>query len=567
MEIINVYQYKKYKNNKVPQGLGDFIRGCFCLVQICNQLNISFDIAITHPIHLFLNKKPSHVPASISKYEILNYPSIYPNYINHFFNFLKVEHCAVRQKNFVYNTSFPLYDIQDKERVQLQKYFEPNKQMLSILSTFMNQLNIHPKQYDVIHIRAGDEYLNSILNHHTCELQQHAQNIMNPMFTTIIGFVRKLITSRCVIISDNNIIKTKLKEVFPDSIVYFFESTHTGGSLQLHKNDLKNTLLDFYIMSLSNKTTCISNYDWGSGFSKWCCELYNVPYKTFFLEKYNEFLIEYPETSIKLTLITTFYECPEKYTEWMHCVQKNITNANIKKIILFIEGFEPIKTELDFFNFFNVKPSFKVQIVKIKSRPSFYTLIEYSNKYNANIVIANADIYFENLNVITDLTQKLFMLTRYSFDQDKNNLPFIRHSNYQARPNSLSEYRKIKTIRNSYHPNYKNANEEQQLQEAKIWKREDKCYANEYSSDAWFYQTPFVLDDRYKDVYMGTPYCSHKITKLFVDKLKEGYTFENPCLSIKAIHYDFSETKYFVETEDEYDGVNYNNLFVEWSYL
>ena len=29
MEIVNVYQYKKYRNDKMTQGLGDFIRGCF----------------------------------------------------------------------------------------------------------------------------------------------------------------------------------------------------------------------------------------------------------------------------------------------------------------------------------------------------------------------------------------------------------------------------------------------------------------------------------------------------------------------------------------------------------
>ena len=52
MEIVNVYQYKKYRNDKITQGLGDFIRGCFCLLQICRNFNIPFNISITHPLHV-----------------------------------------------------------------------------------------------------------------------------------------------------------------------------------------------------------------------------------------------------------------------------------------------------------------------------------------------------------------------------------------------------------------------------------------------------------------------------------------------------------------------------------
>ena len=60
-----------------------------------------------------------------------------------------------------------------------------------------------------------------------------------------------------------------------------------------------------------------------------------------------------PTNNIKMILITSFYENPQKYEEWMYCLKQNIKNKNIKKIIYFLEGFDFIKNELDFFNYFS----------------------------------------------------------------------------------------------------------------------------------------------------------------------------------------------------------------------
>ena len=41
---------------------------------------------------------------------------------------------------------------------------------------------------------------------------------------------------------------------------------------------VNDTMLDFYIMRNSNKIISISPYTHGSGFSKWCSVIYDVPY-------------------------------------------------------------------------------------------------------------------------------------------------------------------------------------------------------------------------------------------------------------------------------------------------
>ena len=76
--IVNVYQMK-YKNG-IAQGLGDYIRGCFCLLQICAMLGLSFDMDLTnHPMSKYLLKDDSWEKYDISYNEVSRYENV--NYI------------------------------------------------------------------------------------------------------------------------------------------------------------------------------------------------------------------------------------------------------------------------------------------------------------------------------------------------------------------------------------------------------------------------------------------------------------------------------------------------------
>ena len=56
------------------------------------------------------------------------------------------------------------------------------------------------------------------------------------------------------------------------------EITHFGEGVELQENSVKNTLIDFYLMSFSKKFISFSTYPHGSGFSKWCSITYEIPY-------------------------------------------------------------------------------------------------------------------------------------------------------------------------------------------------------------------------------------------------------------------------------------------------
>ena len=59
-KLVNVYQLH-YKNG-VAQGFGDYLRGCFCLLQISNMLGLQFDMDLkNHPMSKFLQENDTDI--------------------------------------------------------------------------------------------------------------------------------------------------------------------------------------------------------------------------------------------------------------------------------------------------------------------------------------------------------------------------------------------------------------------------------------------------------------------------------------------------------------------------
>lgn len=271
----------------------------------------------------------------------------------------------------------------------------------------------------------------------------------------------------------------------------------------------------------------------------------------------------------KLILVTSFFECnnPSKYNEWLYCLEKNISDNNIEKIVLFLEGFSSIVDLTQFRDHFTVSDVSKITLVEINTRPSFHYLINYANEHfnNRTVVISNADIFFENLNIVTniDMSKVIFTLTRYSYtlNKEKVSLPSFKSYSYPSQDYSITDFLKVSNVQQCYNKKYFN-------EKLNIY-YEYKDYANEYCADAWIFKTPMGLEETFKRIHLGKFRCDNNLNKLFTDKIKnEGYIFENPCLSIKAVHYDFNTLRDFDETEDEvFDKIPTQQLFIQWSYI
>jgi hypothetical protein len=284
-KIVNVYQLE-YVNGKSP-GLGDFLRGCFCFIQLAKLLNLEFDLNIlNHPI--------SKYTENLSDIKNINYNNIlhYQNYnrnlsvtefnieksrnnlnvdfLENTINLLNEQNCEIY---YLFSNAFPLFDIYpqpDKNIINLR--LTPNNDMNKYIDLTLDNFNLSKKEYGTIHVRCGDEYIsNGIItnNNFILKIKAILNKIVVPEF-------------RYLIISDSNYLKEQLK-MYKNFYIMINDIEHLGGEAikSTNSNGIMNTMLEYYLMSYSNVIISLSVYDHVSGFSKYCSVLNNIPFQYF----------------------------------------------------------------------------------------------------------------------------------------------------------------------------------------------------------------------------------------------------------------------------------------------
>lgn len=285
--LINIYQ-PVYKNNERSSGLGDFIRGSYFLMLFCEKYNlhckISFHNGIENLLHnkleynppikifseipIFQNNNIIHLPISINN--IILTPITNPN-ILHLFSEYLLSIPLFENKGLLYCTCSPFSQLQKHHKLEMQRVLEPTTEIYHIITNTLSCLSLIKKNYICIHIRCGDDYLNN--NSNRLLKKTFIQNIFENI---------KIIYSKnenYLLLSDNQYIKKIIITYFPYIKTIFNDITHlstihTGEE----KEKIKNTMLEFYLLSFSKKIISYSCYQHGSGFSYWCAMTYNIPY-------------------------------------------------------------------------------------------------------------------------------------------------------------------------------------------------------------------------------------------------------------------------------------------------
>ena len=288
-KIINIYQ-QQYNNSKC-QGLGDFIRGSYFVIQFAKKFNIQYEIIINHPIAGYLKTSQCSNYESINN---VNYISPFAlihtinNYIMHEYieeyNKNKVSEIIQKFKDkinkeydnnknnnvYFFTNQYPIYKIQEDEKKIMREIFEPNDLMKSYIDENLNNLDLIKKEYIVVHFRTGDKYLidGNVMNY-------DKYNILISEINTIKDEHKN---SKIIIISDNQALKNHLKNNVKDIHLFDNKITHLGENQILDDEKVKDTLLDFYIINNSKQVYSFTRYRHGSGFVQWNCITYNIPY-------------------------------------------------------------------------------------------------------------------------------------------------------------------------------------------------------------------------------------------------------------------------------------------------
>jgi hypothetical protein len=249
---VNVYSIM---NNQ--QGFGDYIRGCFCMIQILRKNNIPFDMDIsTHAAQRWL--KPT-----------TRYPYRKLEQINHRDcnrpDRLKYIETKLEKANGLYtffSNEFPVAPITMEDKIFIRNKLLPSNEMKDYIQHTKNDLGI-TGPYKIIHLRCGDASL---------------VNGEPPNYDLFIREIQKLTmdSTPYVILSDSLQMKERLREVFPQFIISMDKPVHTCHCT--NEEQIKDTIRDFFMFTTAREVYAFSIYGHGSGFSEWACQLYNVPY-------------------------------------------------------------------------------------------------------------------------------------------------------------------------------------------------------------------------------------------------------------------------------------------------
>ena len=301
--INNVYQSKYNYGSNSCTGLGDFIRGSYFILEFCEKYNFEYKIIFNNCISNFLQIKTDKLKNienilkgidffknnNIDSYNIDNSGIIFEpikdnkHIMSDFVDYI-VKSKSVYNNVFIYCNSYPINDIIDeKHKEYMRNILEPIIEIKINVNKILYDLKLEFKQFIVIHIRSGDSYLKNEKNTFDVKyINELIQNIEND----IVHYFNKnkndnidnIDNNKYLIIADNNYIKLILKKKFPNFTILLKNITHFGEGILLEDEKVKNSLIDFYLLSFSKFILSYSCYEHGSGFSYWCAKTYNIPY-------------------------------------------------------------------------------------------------------------------------------------------------------------------------------------------------------------------------------------------------------------------------------------------------
>lgn len=186
---------------------------------------------------------------------------------------------------------------------------------------------------------------------------------------------------------------------------------------------------------------------------------------------------------IKINLILNFYLNEHRKEEILFCLDKNLQNENINRIILFVDKYYDIPIKY--------RENEKIAFFDGYNRPTFKTIFKYINFYMTNswhdddiFILSNCDIFFDDtLKLINpeNLNDAVYALTRWEFDG----------------------------------------------------KTSSRYIGWDYSQDSWIWKGRMKLENIEVDFSLGKPGCDNRLAY----ELSKSYKVINPCKSIRSHHY------------------------------
>jgi hypothetical protein len=271
-------------------GLGDLIRGTIKLYQLQQYLkfNLVVDISL-HPISRFIentnhkytkiieankNKIPYYYINNLKPYlknelksNNINNIKTYPEFNNEKIILLTTNDKNIESLNISEQCKLFIKNIL-KPKIEFQHYFD---------NILLDKLGKLKNEYNVFHIRLGDDYLikNNInkINFKNFINNFIDNKILNPETDIIItdnALFKYYIKTRCDLITLNTLIG------HIGLIGHMNSNSDSDSDNDINCQIIRDTLIEFFLLKNANKIITYSIYDWVSGFVNWISKIYDI---------------------------------------------------------------------------------------------------------------------------------------------------------------------------------------------------------------------------------------------------------------------------------------------------
>lgn len=317
--ICNVYQ-EVYMGGKKATGLGDFIRGCYYVIQFCRWLSgrvggggvgvMYSDMLIIHKLRDVLQRAGAGAGAgaimsSIAVFSNQNWirtefakdgtfkdETLGAAYLDMFMEYVMQSGVIYNGTVFVYTIAYPLWPIAGGARDIIRRGLCGSVDMENYVARVQSELGLVRGGYIVIHVRCGDQFLigggagsagsdsgvisglgDGRFN------SEYIGRLLSAVGAVVAASTKEGHATSVLLIADNNEVKDHIVGRFPQFRAMKKAIGHFGEGETQSDDKIRNTMLDFYLMGRSAGVYSFTVYAHGSGFSRWCAETYGVPYR------------------------------------------------------------------------------------------------------------------------------------------------------------------------------------------------------------------------------------------------------------------------------------------------
>lgn len=242
-----------------PPGLGDFLRGSITLHQLAHRYGFTLKLDFTaHPLGRYFDQGD-------------RIPKRGKRLVNEFFNQKNVElepfvaAFSSVKPTFIMTHAVPLQAVNDECRAFVRNRLQPVKEMAQYVDLLKQKLSL--KRYCTVHLRMGDSRMDG-----QPEIPSMVYDWFRKQIIPVWG-------TEIIVVSDNLHVKNQLVREFGVKIVPDVKPVHLGECRKngISENMIRDTLVEFFLMSQSQQIYRHSVYPWGSGFSDICATIYQIP--------------------------------------------------------------------------------------------------------------------------------------------------------------------------------------------------------------------------------------------------------------------------------------------------